>query len=80
MKTSPIAKTLLILLVCIFSGCASSTVYIPQKCMIEKPMKHNPMNCKQLKSDLTFMQCHAENYYNLQGDYEALEKAFEGCK
>lgn len=79
MKTSPIVKTLLILLVVIFSGCASK-VFIPQKCMIEKPIKSEPKNCKKIKSDLEFMQCHAENYYTLQSDYEMLEKAFEGCK
>ena len=80
MKTSPIAKTLCFLLVVIFSGCTQKNVYIPQKCMIEKPIKHDLKNCNTIKSDLEFMQCHAENYYTLQGDYEALEKAFDGCK
>lgn len=80
MKTKLIAKTLLALLVLIFSGCAKDVVYVPQKCIIEKPLKTEPKNCRMIKSDLDFMQCVAENYTNLEGDYEALEKAFEGCK
>ena len=81
MKTSLIVKTLLISLVVIFSGCAQKeVVYIPQKCLVEKPIKSESKNCKEIKSDLEFMQCVAENYYTLQGDYEILEKAFEGCK
>ena len=81
MKTSPIVKTLLILLVVFFSGCAQKdVVYVPQKCLVEKPIKSEVKNCKEIKNDLEFMQCVAENYYTLQGDYEILEKAFEGCK
>ena len=82
MKTKRIAVTLLALLALTFSGCAPKeiTVYVPQKCTIEKPLKSDVKKCAMLKSDLEFMQCVAENYTNLQGDYEALEKAFEGCK
>ena len=80
MKTSPIVKTLLILPVVFFSGCAQKTQIIVQKCQIEKPTKHDPINCRVIKSDLEFMQCVATNYYQLNGDYEMLEKAFEGCK
>lgn len=80
MKTLPIVKTLLILLALLFSGCAPRTQIIVQKCQIEKPIKHDPINCRVIKSDLEFMQCVAENYYKLNGDYEMLEKAFEGCK
>lgn len=80
MKTLPIAKTLLILLVVLFSGCATKTQIIVQKCQIKTPIKTEPKNCRVIKSDLEFMQCAAQNYFNLQGDYEILEKSFEGCK
>ena len=80
MKTLPIVKTLLILLVLLFSGCATKTQIIVQKCQIEKPIKHEPINCRVIKSDFAFMQCVATNYYTLQSDYEILEKSFEGCK
>ena len=81
MKNSPIVKTLWLLLAVFFSGCAQKeVVYVPQKCLVEKPIKSESKNCKDIKNDLEFMQCHAENYYTLQSDYEILEKAFEGCK
>lgn len=80
MKTSLIVKMLWLLLAVIFSGCAQKVVYVPQKCLVEKPIKSESKNCKEIKSDLEFMKCVAENYYTLQGDYEILEKAFEGCK
>ena len=80
MKTSLIVKTLLILLVLLFSGCATKTQIIVQKCQIEKPIKSEPINCRVIKNDFEFMQCVATNYYQLNGDYEMLEKAFEGCK
>lgn len=80
MKTSPIVKTLLILLVLLFSGCATKTQIIVQKCQIEKPIKSEPINCRVIKSDFEFMKCVATNYYTLQSDYEILEKSFEGCK
>ena len=80
MKTSPIVKTLLILLVTLFSGCATKTQIIVQKCQIEKPIKSEHINCRVIKNDFEFMQCVATNYYQLNGDYEMLEKAFEGCK
>ena len=82
MKTSPIAKMLWLLLALIFSGCAAKveTVYVPQKCIVEKPVKSVPQNCRLLKSDFEFIKCVATNYYQLNGDYEMLEKAFEGCK
>lgn len=80
MKTSPIVRTLLILLVLLFSGCAGKTQIIVQKCQIEKPIKSELKNCRVIKSDLEFMQCVASNYYQLQGDYDVLEKSFEGCK
>lgn len=80
MKTSPIVKTLLISLVLLFSGCAGKTQIIVQKCQIEKPIKSELKNCRVIKSDLEFMQCVATNYYMLQGDYDVLEKSFDGCK
>lgn len=82
MKTLPIAKTLWLLLALIFSGCAAKveTVYVPQKCLVEKPIKSMPKNCRVIKSDFEFIKCVAENYTNLQADYASLEVAFEGCK
>ena len=80
MKTLLIVKMLWLLLAVFFSGCAQKTQIIVQKCQIEKPIKHDPINCRVIKSDLEFMQCVATNYYQLNGDYEMLEKAFEGCK
>ena len=80
MKTLQIVKTLLILLVLLFSGCATKTQIIVQKCQIEKPIKSEPINCRVIKNDFEFMQCVVANYYQLQSDYEVLEKSFEGCK
>ena len=81
MKTSLIVKTLCLLLVLIFSGCASKeVVYVPQKCLVEKPLKSEAKKCQGYGNDLDFMQCVAINYTSLQGDYEMMEKAFEGCK
>ena len=81
MKTSQIVKTLCLLLVLIFSGCASKeVVHVPQKCLVEKPLKSEAKKCQGYGNDLDFMQCVAINYTTLQGDYEMMEKAFEGCK
>ena len=81
MKNSLIAKMLWLLLALIFSGCVQKeVVYVHQKCIVEKPVKSVPQNCRLLKSDFEFMQCVATNYYMLQGDYDVLEKSFEGCK
>lgn len=81
MKTSLIVKTLCLLLVLIFSGCASKeVVYVPQKCLVEKPAQFYPYDCRNIKNDLGFMQCVAENDAKLKADYEALEVAFMGCK
>ena len=77
-----IVPMLCLLLVLTFSGCAPKeiTVYVPQKCLVEKPSKFPAGNCRVQKSDFEFMKCVAENYTKLQADYEALEVAFEGCK
>lgn len=80
MKTNLIVKTLCLLLVLTFSGCASTVVYVPQKCLVEKPLKSEAKKCQGYGNDLDFMQCVASNYTTLQGDYEMMEKAFEGCK
>ena len=81
MKTSQIVKTLWLLLAVFFSGCAQKeVVYVPQKCLVEKPKQFTILDCRNIESDFGFMQCVAENYYTLQSDYEILEKAFEGCK
>lgn len=81
MKTSPIAKMLWLLLVVFFSGCAQKEViYVPQKCLVEKPKQFVILDCRNVESDLGFMQCVADNYTTGQANYEMLEKAFEGCK
>lgn len=81
MKTSQIAIMLCLLVVLSFSGCASKeVVYVPQKCLVEKPLKSELRNCRGYGNDLDFMQCVALNYSSLEGDYEMMEKAFEGCK
>ena len=81
MKTLPIAKMLWLLLVVFFSGCAQKeVVYVPQKCLVEKPAQFYPYDCRNIKNDLGFMQCVAENHTKMLANYEMLEKAFEGCK
>ncbi len=77
-----IVPMLWLLLALTFSGCAPKevTVYVPQKCLVEKPVKSVPQNCRLLKSDFEFMKCVAGNFIRLEGEYDALEKAFEGCK
>lgn len=81
MKTSQIVKTLCLLLVLIFSGCASKEhVYVPQKCLVEKPKYFTALDCRNVKNDLGFMQCVAENYATSQANFEMLEKAFDGCR
>lgn len=75
-----IVLTPCLLLVLFFSGCAPKTVYVPQACLVEKPTKTEPENCKLFESDFDFMQCVVRNYINLQGDFSSLEVAFEGCK
>lgn len=64
----------------LFSGCAEKIIYVPTKCEIEKPVKSIKENCREFKGDLEFMQCVARNYFNIQGDYDALSVAFDGCK
>lgn len=81
MKTNLIVKTLCLLLVLSFSGCASKgVVYVPQKCLVEKPKYWAEMNCSVVTSDLNYMKCIAENYTLLKANFEMAHKAFEGCK
>lgn len=81
MKTNPIVAMQCLLLVLFFNGCASKEyVYVPQKCLVEKPLKSEAKNCQALVNDLDFMQCVAVNYTNIIGDYQSLDVAFEGCK
>lgn len=81
MRTKAIAVTLWTLLVVTFSGCATKAPdVVVQKCMVEKPARELREECYTYKSDLEFMQCVARNYVRIEGDYTALEKAFEGCK
>jgi len=64
----------------IFSGCSTKYVYVPQKCLVSKPNRMMQENCALMKSDFELAQCIVRNRIRLEGDYEALEKAFDGCK
>ena len=79
-QTKAIVLMLWISLGLLFSGCGSKVVYVPTKCTIEKPQATTKENCREFKSDLEFMQCVARNYFKIQGDYDALSVAFDGCK
>lgn len=82
MRINLIAVMLLTSLVLTFSGCSTKTVtvYVPQKCTIEKPERNIKETCGKIADDLGFMQCVARNYTMLEGDYSSLEAAFDGCK
>lgn len=81
MKTNLIATMLCLSLVLIFSGCASKeVVYVPKKCLVDKPAQFYPYDCRKIKNDLGFMQCVAENHAKMMANYEMLEKAFDGCR
>ena len=77
-----IVLMLWILLALTFSGCAAKveTVYVPQKCLVEKPKYWAEMNCRVVINDLNYMQCIAENYTLLKANFEMAHKAYEGCK
>ena len=81
-KIKAIALMLWLLLALTFSGCAAKveTVYVPQKCLVEKPTYWAEMNCRGVTNDLSYMQCIAENYTLLKANFEMANKAFDGCK
>lgn len=78
-----IAKTLLMFCVLVgFSGCAQSVQYISTPCKVPKPERKAPTYSCSAKytDDFKYSQCVSEKATLLEGDYEALEKAFDSCK
>ena len=78
-----IVKTLLMCFVlAVFSGCAQSVQYINNPCKVEKPERKSPTYSCSAKytDDFKYAKCASEKAILLEGDYEALEKAFDSCK
>ena len=81
--TKQIAKTLLTFFVLAgFSGCAQSVQYISTPCKVPKPERKAPTYSCSAKytDDFKYSQCVSEKATLLEGDYEALIKAFDSCK
>ena len=77
-----IAKTLLMFCVLVaFSGCAQSVQYISTPCKVAKPERKAPTySCSaRYTNDYDYARCVSEKATLLEGDYEALEKAFDSC-
>ena len=77
-----IVKTLLMCFVlAVFSGCAQSVQYINIPCKVAKPERKAPTYSCSAKytDDFKYSQCVSEKAILLEGDYEALEKAFDSC-
>lgn len=77
-----IAKTLLMFCVlAVFSGCAQSQQYISEPCKVAKPeRKAHTYSCSaRYTNNYEYAQCVSEKAILLEGDYEALEKAFDSC-
>lgn len=66
----------------VFSGCAQSVQYISTSCKVPKPERKAPTYSCSAKytDDFKYSQCVSEKATLLDGDYEALEKAFDSCK
>ena len=64
------------------SGCAQSVQYINNPCKVEKPERKAPTYSCSAKytDDFKYSQCVSEKATLLEGDYEALIKAFDSCK
>ena len=65
----------------VFNGC--TTKYVPQKCLVEKPVQSSPdWSCaaKFPKSDYQYSECLADKILLLAADYEIMSQAFEKCK
>ena len=78
-----VKMVLMLLGVVVFSGCTTKTIYVPQKCIIEKPIKSvfvYSCNSKFPDNDYEYGKCIVEKIELLNGDYEKLEKAFIACK
>ena len=77
-------KTLLMCFVAmVFSGCTQSTKYITVPCKVEKPTPNvftYSCSAKYPDDDYEYAKCLSEKILLLDGDYRALEKAFDGCK
>lgn len=76
MKTKVIVTTLLTFCALIFNGCAPKYL----KCDIAKPERTEFKQCSGEKTDFAFAQCVAAKYITLEGDYNSLSAAFDGCK
>lgn len=77
-----VKMVLMLLGVVVFSGCTTKTIYVPQKCIIEKPIKSvfiYSCNAKFPDNDYLYGMCVAEKIELLNGDYEKLERAFDAC-
>lgn len=77
-----IVKTLLMFCVpAVFSGCAQSQQYINNPCKVAKPERKAPTySCSaRYANDYEYGKCVSEKATLLEGDYEALEKAFDSC-
>ena len=77
-----IVKTLLMFFVLVvFSGCAQSVQYISEPCKVAKPERKAPTYSCSAKytDDFEYARCVSEKATLLEGDYQALEKAFDSC-
>lgn len=74
--TKVIATTLLTFCALTFNACAPKYL----KCEVVKPERTDLKQCSGEKTDFSFAQCVTSKYITLQGDYEALSVAFDGCK
>ena len=77
-----IVKTLLMCFVLAgFSGCAQSVQYINVPCKVAKPERKAPtFSCSaRYTNDYDYALCVSEKATLLEGDYQALDKAFDSC-
>ena len=77
-----IVKTLLMFFVLVvFSGCAQSVQYINVPCKVAKPERKAPTYSCSAKytDDFEYAKCVSEKATLIEGDYEALDKAFDSC-
>ena len=65
-----------------FNGCAETSIqYITVPCKVEKPQRKAPIySCSaRYSDDFEYSKCVAEKSLLLEGDYQALSVAFDGC-
>lgn len=81
--TKQIVKTLLACFVLVaFSGCTESIQYITLPCKTNKPERKAPTyscSAKYPTNDFKYGQCLSEKATLLEGDYQALNVAFDSC-